>query len=114
MECKLQKRTDTLSPNLEDIPLSVAFPFLCPRSARLVSRRQSDIYSVTEDLVDRDNGRRCGDGGDAEFGPEKTCMSSAEFDSHLAGHRNGKAFLNGLAPDSIRSIHDGDAEKKPS
>ena len=23
-------------------------------------------------------------------------MSSAEFDSHLAGHRNGKAFLNGL------------------
>lgn len=61
-----------------------------------LSRRQSDIYSVTEDLVDRDNGRRCGDGGDAEFGLEKTCMSSAEFDSHLAGHRNGKAFLNGL------------------
>lgn len=51
---------------------------------------------MTEDLVDRDNGRRCGDGGDAEFGLEKTCMSSAEFDSHLAGHRNGKAFLNGL------------------
>ena len=82
MEPKLQQWThwtDTLSPNLEDNPLSVAFPFLCLRSARLVSRRQSDIYSVTEKAKRQwpDDPHR---GDDAEFGrEEKTCRHNSIY-----------------------------------